>query len=71
MTKTERLKEQGTSIDACENYVWYKVYYNVYFSNGKYITFDYCLNTADFPHNVQNLVNKLGDDFIAVIEWTV
>ena len=69
MTKTERLKEQEANIDACKNYVWYKVYYNVYFGSGKYITFDYCLNTAENPHNIQNFVRKLGDDFIAVVKW--
>ena len=71
MIKTERLKEQGVSIDACKNYVWYKVYYNIYLGGSKYMTFDYCLNTAENPHNIKNMVEKLGNDFVAIIEWNV
>lgn len=71
MTKTERLKEQRTSIDVCKNYVWYKVYHYICLSGKQYITFDYALNTNENPHAIETLVKKLGDDFIAVVEWNI
>ena len=71
MTKTERLREQGIKVDNCKNYVWYKVYYHIYLGGKQYVTFDYCLNTAENPHNIENMVEKLGSDFVAVTEWDI
>lgn len=68
MTRTE-LKERAVNV--YNYYQWYKVYYHICLSGKQYVTFKYALNTAENPHAIETLVKKLGDDFIAVVEWNI